>query len=382
MAQVIRQEMFAAVTKGDVEAARRIAESHPNILNEPIIQMTWLHLAADEDFVPMVRLLVEECGIGVNTPRSPDEPDGPLTNAARSGCLNVARWLLDHGADVNAGNGARPTPLMSAAGNGHLEMAKLLVARGACINESWGKATALSIAIDYGHPDLADYLRSQGAVEPPPRKKGSGSPSTPVEEILDYVGSTVGPVGLPALTEIVPILPLDIHVVSPDDDGNLKMLITTGMSEERMNVPIGSETYAFAEVSITLHRRWPLSKEDMKDPNNYWPVEWLRIVAYYPHREGVWVGPEHIISNGDPPEPFAPNTLQSCILILNHGSLEPLSLRDGRIINFYQMIPLYREERDLQMTKGTRHLIRLFDNHGITPVVDPARPNVALLPGA
>jgi hypothetical protein len=305
-----------------------------------------------------------------------------MTNAARSGCPNVAKWLLDHGADLDPGAGVRTTPLMSAAMSGKLEMVKFLVEQGANVNASWGKEyprSALSFALDYGRQEVADYLRSLGAIDAPPPPSG---PLTPREEILDYVAATVGPVGPLALIEIVPVLFMDIHPVSVKGESDSKMLITTGMSDTRMDVPEGSEGYAFAEVSIFLPVDWPLSKSDLGDPNNYWPVKWLRIIGYYPYEEGELIGPDQIISNGDPPEPLAANTGQSCMLVIENCMLGPLKLKDGRSINFYQLIPLYKEERDLQMTKGTEYLIRLFVANGISPVVGPNRPNVALLPEA
>jgi len=60
-------------------------------------------------------------------------PDDELEFAAREGFLQSARFLLDHGADVNARGQRQMTPLHWAAFGGHPAMVELLVARGAQI---------------------------------------------------------------------------------------------------------------------------------------------------------------------------------------------------------------------------------------------------------
>jgi tetratricopeptide (TPR) repeat protein len=61
----------------------------------------------------------------------------PLQSAAEKGQLVVAKYLLDHGANVNEPTRNRhpvSTPLCAAAENGHKVMVELLLARGADVN--------------------------------------------------------------------------------------------------------------------------------------------------------------------------------------------------------------------------------------------------------
>jgi ankyrin repeat protein len=53
-----------------------------------------------------------------------------LCAAAGDGRLEVARLLLDAGADPSLADSTGTTPLMNAAGDGHLEVLRLLLARG------------------------------------------------------------------------------------------------------------------------------------------------------------------------------------------------------------------------------------------------------------
>jgi len=56
-----------------------------------------------------------------------------------------------------------------------------------------------------------------------------------------------------------------------------------------------------------------------------------------------------------------------------------LRLPDGRLVRFYQLFPLYEEERLLKIQKGTAALFELFEKNGIDEVIRPDRPNVAAL---
>ena len=65
-------------------------------------------------------------------------PAGGLTAlmyAAREGCLDCVRLLLDAGADIDQGDAENVTPLLAAIINMHFDTAKLLVERGANINK-------------------------------------------------------------------------------------------------------------------------------------------------------------------------------------------------------------------------------------------------------
>jgi ankyrin repeat protein len=60
----------------------------------------------------------------------------PLNRAACYGRLELGQCLLDHGANIHAGDSDRHTPLIHAVleGEGHVEFARMLLERGATIN--------------------------------------------------------------------------------------------------------------------------------------------------------------------------------------------------------------------------------------------------------
>jgi ankyrin repeat protein len=91
---------------------------------------TPLHEASDNGYVEIVRFLVE-AGANVNA-KTKSDGETPLISAATDGYVQTVKSLLDKGAEVNlrtTQNGL--TPLMLSANRGHAEVVRLLLERGA-----------------------------------------------------------------------------------------------------------------------------------------------------------------------------------------------------------------------------------------------------------
>src|SRR5918992_2382238 len=88
-----------------------------------------------------------------------------LREAARAGDLARIEALLAAGAPVDAPARYGQTPLYYAAEKGHLAAAKRLVETGANVNvrDGFFGASALEIALQSGHVELARYLLTHGA---------------------------------------------------------------------------------------------------------------------------------------------------------------------------------------------------------------------------
>ena len=99
--------------------------------------------------------------------------------ACMDGHVQVARLLLDHGADVNMPPDSYESPLTLSACGGHFELASLLIERGANLEEvndegytplMEGKRHRLAVpllilrflASREGHDDIVNLLISKG----------------------------------------------------------------------------------------------------------------------------------------------------------------------------------------------------------------------------
>ena len=88
----------------------------------------------------------------------------PLLYAASGGQTEVAGYLLDAGANVNAVSPNGTTALMMAARGGYAPTVELLLSRGADVNQhNENGATALSWAERGGFDAIARTLRAHGA---------------------------------------------------------------------------------------------------------------------------------------------------------------------------------------------------------------------------
>lgn len=173
---------------------------------------------------------------------------------------------------------------------------------------------------------------------------------------------------------------IDIKIVRPSTERNFYTLVTSGISDLPMRPPEQAKGCEFAELLICLPADWPLDQNDFREERNYWPIQTLKFLARFPHKYDTWIWWGHTIPNGDPPQPLADNTAL-CGVILAPPVLFPaeffqLEIDEATTVHFFSVLPLYIEEMNFKLQKGTDDLFDLFDRHRITPLVDLRRPNV------
>jgi hypothetical protein len=173
---------------------------------------------------------------------------------------------------------------------------------------------------------------------------------------------------------------LDVHVVPPARDRQWTTLVTSGMAERPMTVPESLEDCRYAELVLAVPPDWPLEQEAFEDERVYWPVRLLKDLARLPHEYETFLYYGHTIPNGDPPEPYASNT-ELCAAFIGMPTLTPdefdeLSLPDGRVVRFWAVFPLQRNELEFKLQVGADALWERFDEAGVTEVLDPERPSV------
>src|SRR4051794_2055893 len=93
------------------------------------------------------------------------DQDAPLIDAVAANDRAATKSALDSGINVEALARGKHSSLYIAASNGSIQVAKLLLERGANVNadSGVGLGTALNAAIDGGHNEVADVLLAAGA---------------------------------------------------------------------------------------------------------------------------------------------------------------------------------------------------------------------------
>ena len=146
-------DVITAIRAGDLTTLRRLLTNNPSLAASRLGGIakgrTPLHVVADwPGYFPngpqIVRMLIE-AGADPNA-RDPDQPgsETPLHWAASSDDVDVARALIDGGANVEVPDGSIGTPLDNAIGYACWHVARLLVQRGAKVEKLW-HASALGM---------------------------------------------------------------------------------------------------------------------------------------------------------------------------------------------------------------------------------------------
>ena len=178
-----REELLNAVKQGDVTAFEELLRRHPELATiADEYDKTGLHWAAEKDHVEVARLLLDA---GADIEAKTNWGDTPLRWAATLGNSNVAELLLARGAhgfnlDIAAALGklddvktmidSETDPsvgshaLYSSARNGHTEVVKYLLDHGAAIDtKGFLGATGLHWAAINGHRETVELLIARGA---------------------------------------------------------------------------------------------------------------------------------------------------------------------------------------------------------------------------
>ena len=174
-----------------------------------------------------------------------------------------------------------------------------------------------------------------------------------------------------------PDVHIDICVIPPRAEHEYYTLVTMGMGAAKMPVPEGYEDLARAELLINLPADWRLDEEALKDEKWYWPIRFLKFMARAPlggdvyHAWGSTMEFDDIAS-------FDESTKLCAAITLSPGVFgEPsyeCKLPNGETVNFYQAIPLYKEELDYKVEHGVDKLLEKCPDE-ILEVINPARLN-------
>lgn len=166
-------------------------------------------------------------------------------------------------------------------------------------------------------------------------------------------------------------LRIDIYHIQPNEERNYHLLVSSGMSRFAMNTPEGYEKYQYGELAIILPRDWDLSQNGLKDPNNYWPILWLKNLARIPKQHDTWLCYGHSIPNGSPSKPIA-NTAFEGVVIIDSITL-PEDFQEMQLgadsLYIYTVIPVFPEEMQYKINNGIDKLLDAFSDAKIPDIV-------------
>jgi uncharacterized protein len=162
LAAGVSLDIFEAAATGQTSQIQTLVEQDPSLVNTyspdgftPLGLATFFGHAQTVDALLAARA-------EVNAAYRETMKLTPLGSAMAIGRNDIARTLIDHGADVNASAVSGHRPLHTAAARGNLESATLLLDNGADINATTtdGK-TALAYAEEHEHPEMVKLLQQR-----------------------------------------------------------------------------------------------------------------------------------------------------------------------------------------------------------------------------
>lgn len=151
----------------------------------------------------------------------------------------------------------------------------------------------------------------------------------------------------------------------------IHILMTNGLSGYTMPVPEKFDGREYNELYFCLPSYW-----DLESPNGKWVIEWLQKLAKHVVEKRTWFGPGHTIPNGNPVGPLSATMKEKYLMLSEpmflNTELIPLEL-DEKTIHFLSVIPIFEDEMDYKMGKGTYKLLRKMEGKGITELLDDYR---------
>lgn len=153
-----------AIHNNDTDRIASVLAERPALLTTEYFGVleTPLHYCARHGCLNVFKFLVEK-GLDMNVTVKGYET--PLNAAAGSNHMEIAVWLLEQGAYVDGVESNLLSPLMCAVIAGHFEMVQLLVQHGANVNRMHIRngRVPLDYAISRKDTRIADYLKLHGA---------------------------------------------------------------------------------------------------------------------------------------------------------------------------------------------------------------------------
>lgn len=156
-------KIYDLITNGEIETVKEIFINDNSLLDFVTPFGTWLHVAARAGELEMVKFLVHS-GLDINVNEGVPK-SAPIAQAAAEGEFSIVEYLFNNGAVLDVSDPNR-NPLFSAVYGGHLEIVKYLVQNGIDITVKYTGSTmkdmgAYEFAVERGQIEIAEYLQQR-----------------------------------------------------------------------------------------------------------------------------------------------------------------------------------------------------------------------------
>ncbi len=177
--------------------------------------------------------------------------------------------------------------------------------------------------------------------------------------------------------------PVNLHVVMPTDERPYFVVVTSGMSERAMKVPEGMEGSARAECFLCLPPDWPLSmiNRGWREPEFAWPFFLLQECARFPFEQDTWLGYGHSVPMPhalDPAGRFSGVAVLEPLLMPEDFIAVETNEPEDEVIWLLPVFPCTPDEMSFKRVHGYGILSARFKAMGVTELLEPLRPSVAL----
>ncbi len=165
----------------------------------------------------------------------------------------------------------------------------------------------------------------------------------------------------------------DIACIPPTEERNFYTLVTMGMGAHIMDIPdaLPADENGRAELLICLPPNWKLGESGEEW---FWPISLLKDLARLPKNTNSWLGWGHSVDHQN----FVAPNAKFCGSLLIYPENVPdgaeyCVLPNGDKVNFFEIIPLYREEMEYKINNNTKALLERMKD--VSHIVDVNRPN-------
>lgn len=152
------------------------------------------------------------------------------------------------------------------------------------------------------------------------------------------------------------------------------VVMTCGLSDYRMPVMEKWKGREFNEIFFCLPSYWEL--DDLTNEHFNWVYEWLYKLERFVREKETWFGPGHTIPTGNPPKALSPTMKQEYFIFLDpiflEEHLQPVSSGE-KVTYFLSIVPIFPDELDYKIGKGTYKLIQKFRHRNFDERLDDYR---------